>query len=400
MTSTRVFNPVIKTYIFKDDRRTKWWMEHFEKEFKVSDEDDECDVVFICGSQQIQLGMTASYLLFPVLKDIILSAFHNTAGFGRTKDTKIWISLDDIKSETLVSLLHGVTANTNVSYTSSMIKNLQELMIMMKCNQTLLQFEKTESHGQDQVRPAPVTLNEAMEVDQNQGSPTSSQGRGTAPSSKLSSSKKLSLQPKKSGTKRKNLNDAIENITSKKKAKEEQKPLPKSNLDDEFKCITEDFIETDSNATEQEEILKGISELPSKYFKSGEVLPEVPIPQDWSEAVTSYELETEVKPEAFGTYDDIKEEKELIQASQEIYCPEDGCQKSDFKSRSEFLQHFALQHVLDQFLESYPFILYFILHVIILPTKSGRKYDTIHLLLFPSSQNTAKFIGKNMKPIK
>ena len=343
--SSGIFNPVLQTHIFKDVPRIEWWMKYLENSYKVGVEDDDCEIVFICGSQQVHVGMTTSFLIFPMLKEIISSAFQTTAGFGKKKDSKIWITLDDVEMQTLISLLQGITSNVSRVFSSIEIQKILQLMTMMKVNPSLLHFDILINHSQEATAPAPVTLNENMEVDHNQGSPVSSlETLASVPILKISGSKELTLHPRISGTKRKNLNEAIENIASKKKAKEESK-YPKSDLT--LSSVPEAISEV--NAIDKDKMLAG------NYSQSFEDQPPGPVYKVSTEAE---KFDSDVKTETMETCEDIKEEKEVAQPmleSQEIDCPESDCKSSQFKSRSEFLHHYALQHILDQFLENYPF---------------------------------------------
>jgi len=317
---------------------------------------DEADVtgkvVFICGSANISVPLLTAIVMIPSLKEFLSFSPNHDA---KKDEVCAWISLDGGSeyAEALELLLVKMLHQDEVILSFEMIDKIRDLITMIgikentfklqnygdkfvnyvedtdwmmhKESQWQMKSSSTSTIDPEVVNSVPITLNEEMNlnVDEDINKVVDADGP---------------LLPKKSGNKRKNINDAIESINARKKMKEEMEI-------DNFPLSTEEQVVDDPvhkspTATNDGKIEGNMNfdELHSKTSPVGDV-----------EMDQNKRFIPDTEKEEFQV-------KEELLETDSLQCPVINCKTANiFRARYEFLMHLTTAHYLDKFLSSFPF---------------------------------------------
>jgi len=310
-------------------------------------------VVFICGSANIRVPLLTAIVIIPSLKEFLSFSPHHDA---KKDEVCAWISLDGGSeyAEALELLLVKMLQQDEVILSFEMIDKIRDLIKMIGIKENTFKLknygdkfvnyvENTDwmmhKESQWQMKPSspstidpaetnsvPITLNEEMNlnVDKDINKVVDADGP---------------LLPKKSGNKRKNINDAIESINARKKMKEEIEI-------DNFPLSTEEQVVGDGDPVHKSPTATNDGRIEGMNF---------------------YELHSNTTPVGDVENDQSKRfipdpEKEEFQVKEELLetdslqCPVFDCKTTTaFRARYEFLMHLTTAHYLDKFLSSFPF---------------------------------------------
>lgn len=315
-------------------------------------------IVFLCGEDNFEVGLTVALAMSPTLRGIIRQLC--SCSHFLTADQKIYVTLDgDFDAMTLGSLFSWASSFNLVDEESLKLsvqqaQQIKDLVSMLQINPKLINVESlpkiNKSKVEEETEGKIVSLSEqteAIDVEERPKTQTELKPRLEARKEELEAKNAVTavsiLKPKKSGTKRKNLNDALENIVAKKIRSRSQ--IPESS-----KVPIE---------TEEEETVNVLETLKRDPVVS---VPVVSPPLNVIE-----EARRVTEPREDRVYQD---DQEPIKANADvesrnatpskvpdsIKCPVENCNLKDpFKVRPEFLQHAVFEHLQATLLESYPF---------------------------------------------
>jgi len=309
-------------------------------------------VVFICGLENIQVPLLSAIVLIPSLKEFLSFSPSHTA---KKDEVYAWISLDGGSeyAEAVELLLVKMFYQDEVILSSEMIWKIRDVIHMIGIKETIFQFrnssEKFVNFNENadwlmskdvQWQTNPTSSTVGPEVSNSASAPVTLAEEMTG-SSDVNSPVDGPLVPKKSGNgnKRKNINDAIDNINARKKMKEEH----------------DDFIMASEKTVISGPVIESSS--PTIEYNTGEnyefVNPNLNI---------SPVINDETGQNNTATKSVLDQEKDEVQIKEEqletdsVQCPVIDCKTAhSFRVRYEFLMHLTTAHYLDKFLSSFPF---------------------------------------------
>ena len=392
MLSTQTHNELFKSYNFSRDLS---WIRD-----KCNSSDEEQDLVFVCNQEKVSVNFCSAITIFPHLQDVFKSF---SSDFFTTRDAKIFVSLDDsVDPDIFRRLIQSFCHDEEFIMSTSVLDKVKDLLMMFGAN--LKHFKVVEMErksdrdvdSKESVSPDTITNGETSQLEKRENvnkffdnlskrpvvkkrkmtkktavgpiqplevkDETPAEARNKEQEQAVGSVLKVHEQSNNSkktgGTKRKkNILEAVENITAAKKRALEDKESVKDteNHEKQKKSKVSGRVSDDTPRVSADEGNKGSS----VKYEIQKLLPQlsiIPLGEKSTPEIEEVSVPAAAPPATPELVKDV-EADQAQKAAGDMECPEDGCNfRTSCKTRTDVLHHLVQAHYSDLINTHYPFV--------------------------------------------
>ena len=324
-----------------------------EDPIAATDKGIDDKIVFLCGEQKIEIRMKIIQMLSPVVRKLLGEELCSHS-HARTEGQKYFISLDAEIDPEAVERIFNTRVDEDVRMSQHQLQQFKTFVQMLQISSrwfslqdpSIIVSHSTSKEEEEEVRfkssnyqkgkdeeirsEEIVTLAETEQTSADSSPHTdtvsevvkyesqSCEENNVVKTKKDNIKAKMNSGSRKFGTKRKNINDAIDNITAKKrraKALESDTGLENAKKETEGGDVVENVVQIEAKDDVKESSSPSVQDIDK---------PDAPAPSP-------------------------------CKVSLPVQCPEEECFVK-FSSRPEFLQHMATLHLQVTLLEAYPYV--------------------------------------------